>query len=70
MGKFEVVGGRWRANERHKASKHREGEERKASTKAWLFRPVDRFADPPVGHGPSLKGSEQEMEAGQAGGRK
>lgn len=26
--------------------------------------------DPPVGHGPSLKGFEQETEAGQAGGRK
>jgi hypothetical protein len=58
-----------RADKRHKVSKHREGRERKDFHQSLVFPPADRFADPPVGRGPSLKGFEQEMEAGQAGGR-
>lgn len=55
-------------NKRHKVSKQRRGE--KDFHQSLVFWRVDRFADPPVGHGPSLKGFEQETEVGQAGGRK
>lgn len=47
----------------------REGNE-KTTTKAWCSRQwIGLQILPPVGSGPSLKGFEQEMEAGQAGGR-
>lgn len=60
--------GRWGEKERHKVSKHREGEERETSIKAWSSS--RQIGLQILRHGPSLKGFEQELEAGQAGGRK
>lgn len=52
--------GKWRAT-----GGHREGEERD-SHQSLGFQAADRFAVLPVSGGPSLKGSEQETEVGQA----